>query len=169
MKNNNHVQVIPKDILTQAQAKIDEAMEVLAPYLLSLTPTERRKIPKTGRKTINFVEKAYDFAKQTPTLVPAYLDIKTFGTDVEGSRSLWTLINSVRQLEQHLCDTEMSAGSEAYQAALKFYNFVKLAASQNLLGAKAVFQTLKTRFPQKGRQKSSETVPMPPSEETPQS
>jgi len=44
----------------------------------------------------------------------------------------------------------------------------KLAAAQNLLGAKAVLQALKTRFPQKGRHKSSERAPMPPNEEAPQ-
>ena len=149
MKNNNHAQIIPTDVLTQAQAKIDEVQGILAPYLQSLTPAQRRRIPKTGRKTISFVEKSYDFAKQNRNLVPTYLDMEAFGTDVEGSRMLWTLINSVRQLEQHLSDTEMTAGSEAYQAALQFYNFVKMAAKQNLLGANTA-----VRFRQEKKEKT---------------
>ena len=167
MKNNNHIQVIPNDVLAQAQTKIDEAMEILASYLMSLTPDERRKMPKAGRKSINFVEKSFEYAKQNPGLVPAFLDMETFGIDVEGSRRLWTLINSVRQLEQHLCDTEMSAGSEAYQAALKFYSFVKMAAKQNLMGAKTVFQELKVRFPRRKR-KADESSPTPAVKESPQ-
>ncbi|MCL2206176.1 MAG: hypothetical protein FWB82_06625, partial [Treponema sp.] len=116
-----------------------------------------------------FVEKAHDFAKQNPDLVPAYLDMKLFKADVEGSRGFWTLINSVRQLEQHLCDTEMTAGSEAFQAALMFYNYIKLAASQNLLGAKAIYQELKTRFPRRRRRKAEESQPALAKQEAPQS
>jgi hypothetical protein len=62
MKENRHIQLIPSTILTQAQAKIDEAKTLLAPYLLALTPVERHELPKMGDKTIAFVEKAYDFA-----------------------------------------------------------------------------------------------------------
>ena len=159
MRKNNHTHVIPDDILTQVQAKVDEVRALLDPYLLALTPEERRNLLKMGPKTIGFVEKAHDFAKQNPALVPAYLDMELFKADVEGSRGFWTLINSVKQLEQHLCDTEMTAGSEAFQAALTFYNFIKLAASKNSLGAKAIHQELKIRFPRRRRRKADESPP----------
>jgi hypothetical protein len=41
----------------------------------------------------------------------------------------------------------MTAGSEAYQSALLFYNSVKAAASNGIKGAKAVHEELKRRFP----------------------
>ncbi|MDR1339333.1 MAG: hypothetical protein LBK58_04700 [Prevotellaceae bacterium] len=41
----------------------------------------------------------------------------------------------------------MVAGSEAYQAALVFYNAVKAAAAQDIPGAKEVYSDLKARFP----------------------
>jgi hypothetical protein len=41
----------------------------------------------------------------------------------------------------------MVAGSEAYQAALMFYNVVKTAAAQDIPGAKEVYNDLKARFP----------------------
>jgi hypothetical protein len=50
----------------------------------------------------------------------------------------------------------MIAGSEAYQAALMFYKSVKMAAAQDIPGAKAVYEELKTRFPQTGRPKRPE-------------
>ncbi|GHU43561.1 hypothetical protein FACS1894190_14190 [Spirochaetia bacterium] len=56
---------------------------------------------------------------------------------------------------------EMAAGSKAYQAALVFYSSVKVAAAQDVPGAKAVYDELKTRFPS-GKRKpiksESETV-----------
>ncbi|MDR0557268.1 MAG: hypothetical protein LBG43_05290 [Treponema sp.] len=74
--------------------------------------------------------------------------------DFGDAHGLWTLLNRVQQLEQTLDDTEMIAGSEAYQAALVFYKSVKMAAAQDIPGAKAVYAELKTRFPQTGRRRS---------------
>jgi hypothetical protein len=156
MKDNRHVQSIPQDVLTQAQTKINEVKTLLAPYIVALTPSERHELPKMGEKTISFVEKAYDFAQQNPNLVPPYLDMAAFGTDFEDAHGLWTLVNSIRQLEENASDTEMTAGSEAYQAALVFYKSVKMAAAQDIPGAKAVYEELKTRFPG-GKRKNGET------------
>ncbi|MDR1867353.1 MAG: hypothetical protein LBQ77_03675 [Treponema sp.] len=156
MKDNQHVQAIPSTVLSQVQTKIDEAQTLLAPYVLALTPAERHELPKMGEKTIGFVEKAYDFAQQNPNLVPPYLDIAAFGADFSDAHGLWTLCNTIQQLEQGVDDTEMVAGSEAYQAALIFYKSVKMAAAQDIPGAKAVYDELKTRFPG-GKRKSSES------------
>jgi hypothetical protein len=75
MKDNKHVQVIPSTVMTQVQARIDETAALLTPYVVALTPAERHELPKTGEKTIGFVEKAYDFAQQNPNLIPPYLDM----------------------------------------------------------------------------------------------
>jgi hypothetical protein len=96
MKDNKHIQAIPQDILTQAQTKISEVKALLAPYIVALTPSERHELPKMGEKTISFVEKAFDFARQNPNLVPPYLDMTAFGTDFEDAHGLWTLVNSIR-------------------------------------------------------------------------
>jgi hypothetical protein len=41
----------------------------------------------------------------------------------------------------------MCAGSEAYQSALVFYNSAKVAAGNDVTGAKAVYEELRKRFP----------------------
>ncbi|GHU27101.1 hypothetical protein FACS1894172_03460 [Spirochaetia bacterium] len=156
MKDNQHVQAIPTEVLTQAQTKVDELKTLLAPYILALTPSERHKLPKMGEKTIGFVEKSYNFAKQNPNLCPPYLDMTAFDTDFDDAHGLWTLLNTVQQLHQNLDDTEMAAGSEAYQAALLFYSSVKTAAAQDVPGAKAVYNELRTHFPG-GKRKSTGT------------
>ncbi|MDR2794032.1 MAG: hypothetical protein LBB61_10300, partial [Treponema sp.] len=76
--------------------------------------------------------------------------VDAFGVDFADAHGLWTLLNTVQQLEEAVDDTEMIAGSEAYQAALVFYKSVKMAAAQDIPGAKAVYEELKTRFPQRG-------------------
>jgi hypothetical protein len=157
MKDNQHSQAIPSTVLTQAQAKIDEVKTLLAPYLLALTPSERQSLPKMGEKTLSFVEKAYDFAQQNSGLVPPYLGMTAFGVDFQDAHGLWTLLSSIRQLEEGIDDTEMAAGSEAYQSALVFYKSVKMAADQDIAGAKAVYEELRTRFPGGKRHGKSET------------
>ncbi|MDR0561604.1 MAG: hypothetical protein LBG73_02835 [Spirochaetaceae bacterium] len=161
MRDNKHLQAIPQEVLTQAQTKINEVSALLAPYMVALTPAERHELPKMGEKTIGFVEKAYDFAKGNPNLVPPYLDIAAFGVDFADAHELWTLVNSIRQLDENAGDTEMLAGSEAYQAALVFYKSVKMAAAQNVPGAKAVYEELKTRFPGGKRKSGEKETPAP--------
>jgi hypothetical protein len=74
----------------------------------------------------------------------------------DDAQGLWTLVNSIRQVEESASDTEMTAGSEAYQAALVFYKSVKKATAQDIPGAKTVYEELKTRFPG-GKRKTGET------------
>jgi hypothetical protein len=153
--NDKHLIAIPAEKLAEAQGHIHNAMKVLDPYVLPLTPSERQTLPKMGDKTLSFVEKAFDFATGNPALVPSYLDMASFATDKSDATGLRALLNSSRQLEEYINDTETVAGSEAYQPPLMFYNAVKLLASQDVPGAKAVYEELK-KFFHKTRAKKQE-------------
>jgi hypothetical protein len=156
MTENKHVQAILSTILTQAQTKIDEMRSLLAPYLPALTSAERRGLPKMGKKTIDFVEKAYDFARQNLNFVSPCLDVAVFGADFLDARKLWTLCNTIQRLEQGVDDSEMVARSEAYQAPLVFYKPLEMATAQDdELGAKEVYGEIRTHF-SCGKSKSSE-------------
>ncbi|MDR2474157.1 MAG: hypothetical protein LBD53_11495 [Tannerella sp.] len=148
---NKHVASIPPEILAQVQVHIDAALELLAPYLLPLTPEERHDLPKMGNKTLSFVEKAQDYAHHYPQLCPSYLNVAEFDTDVTDATGLRTVHISAKQLSDNIDDTVIVAGSEAYQAALMFYNAVKAATAQDIPGAKEVYNDLKTRFPRSKR------------------
>jgi hypothetical protein len=99
MKDNRYAQAIPQEILTLAQTKINEVKTLLAPYIVAMIPSERHELPKIGEKTIGFVEKAYDFARQNPNLVPPYLDMAAFGTDFEDTRAIALFENRQRVFE----------------------------------------------------------------------
>ncbi|MDR2140103.1 MAG: hypothetical protein LBP50_11235 [Tannerella sp.] len=101
---------------------------------------------KMGDKTLSFVEKAQDYAHKYPQFCPSYLNVTAFDTDMTDATGLRTVHISARQLSDNIDDTVMVAGSEAYQAALTFYNTVK-AAAQDIPGAKEVYNDLKARFP----------------------
>jgi hypothetical protein len=69
-------------VLAAAQTKVDEVLTALAPYLLALTPAERRELPKMGEKTIGFMEKAFDFVRQNPHLLPAYFSADSLSEQI---------------------------------------------------------------------------------------
>jgi hypothetical protein len=48
----------------------------------------------------------------------------------------------------------MVSGSEAFNASLVFYNSAKVAAAQDVPGAKAIYEELKRRFP-RGKSKNN--------------
>jgi hypothetical protein len=138
-------------VLEDAQTKVEAVITALLTYVTPLTPEERQTIPKMADKTIAFGGKAYDFAVANPSLRPSFLNMTNFQADIKDSTNLRTLANSVRQLFDMISDTEKVAGSEAYLAALGFYNNVKLLASQNVPGAQTVYSELKERFYRPGR------------------
>ncbi|MDR1957946.1 MAG: hypothetical protein LBQ54_02700, partial [Planctomycetaceae bacterium] len=158
---NDHSQAIPEHVLKEAQARVDELIGLLSPYMLSLTPSERQEMLKMGEKSLSFVEKAHEFAKKNPNLCPPFLNMAEFDVDFADAHGLWVLQNTIRQASLNIDDTAMAAGSEAYQAALVFYNSVKVAAAQDIPGAKAVYEELKKRYPGGKRKQADEETPSP--------
>jgi hypothetical protein len=109
-----------------------------------------------GEKTVSFVEKSYDFAVSNPSLLPFFLSLSEFEIGKEDALKLRPLNILTKQLYDGIEDTVMVAGSETYQAALVFYSAVKQATSQDIPGAKAVYEELKVRFPGRKKKKSEE-------------
>jgi hypothetical protein len=154
--NNFHNKSIPLDILKQATDKLNEVTALLKPYLLTLTPDERRYMLKKGDKSSSFVTKAFEFTKINPEFIPAFINAGDFEIDVTDADNLIGIVSLATQLYNGLDDTAMVAGSEAYYASLAYYNNVQLAAGQSVPGAKAVYEELKKKFP--GKSRTSETT-----------
>jgi hypothetical protein len=152
--DDKHAIQIPADIVLQVKNLVQQANNILLPYVTPLTPLERRTIAKMGEKTLSFVEKAHEAAVENPNLVPPFLNMASFNIDFADAHNLWSLHLATNQLHENVDDTTMTAGSEAYQASLIFYNSVKMAARQDIPGAKAIYEELKKRFPGPKRKNS---------------
>lgn len=157
MKENKHQEAIPSATLEQIQNSLHTMQQQLTPYATPLTPQERRSLLKMGDKSLAFVEKAHDYAHNNPELVPSYLDLNAFDVDFADAHGLWTILNTVKQLHELLEDTILASGSEAFHAALAVYHNTQAAAKQDVPGAKAVYEDLKTRFPSVKRRSGAET------------
>jgi hypothetical protein len=156
MKENKHQEAIPAATLEQIQNSLHTMLQQLTPYATPLTPQERHALLKMGDKSLAFVEKAHDYAHNNPELVPSYLDLASFDVDFADAHGLWTILNTVKQLHELLEDTILASGSEAFHAALAVYHNTQAAAKQDVPGAKAVYEDLKTRFPSVKRRSGGE-------------
>jgi hypothetical protein len=156
MDTNVHSSAIPPEVVEALNQKIREINEMLAPYARPLTAQERRDLPVMGDKTVSFVEKAFEYAKENADLCPGFLDLEAFGIDMTDATGLRVVRNNVNQAFEVIDDIVLLAGSEAYQSALSFYNYIKLLVSQDVPRAKTIYEELKKRFP--GRSKSKKDV-----------
>ncbi len=155
--NQISITISPED-----KAAIDTSLETLKtklqPYLIALSADERHALPKMSDKTISFVDKALIYASSNPEFAPPYLNKSELSKDVTAVETLNGFSKQLAQITTGLDDTIMLAGSEAYVAALSYYNSVKEAARRDIVNAKPVYEDLKQRFPQ--RSKKQEPAPV---------
>ena len=159
MSTENVISVeIPEADLQAVKDALNTINSTLSPYLLALTPEQRKTIPKMSDGTEPFVGKVMDYATSDAQFVPPYMDVPEMKKDFDATSQLLPLLRMVEQLESNLNDTAMMAGSEAYVAALSYYNSVKMAAKMNVPGAKPIYDDLRKRFSKKSPVASSEAA-----------
>ncbi|MHB9140473.1 MAG: hypothetical protein ACYC25_01180 [Paludibacter sp.] len=138
---------IPAAVVADITEKLNAVSAALASILLfNLTGQDRLELRKLGDKSLPFVEKALEYASTNPTLVPSYLDLVEAKKDLKLTQDLSNVLKQVTTLQRAIEDTTMVVGSEAYDAALVFYNSVKGASRVNVPGSEAVYNDLQKRF-----------------------
>lgn len=142
------VQLTAKEI-EAAVKKLKELQTSLEGQLVALQPKQRQELPKMSDKTVSFVEKAINYAESRPEFVPFYLSVEEMKIDFQAVNDLKKILREAEQFCQLLNDTVTLSGSEAYTAALAYYNSVKQAASANVPHARPVYEDLRKRFERK--------------------
>ena len=148
MSQQNLVSVnISSEEMTRIKSSVDELMKTLLPKLKTLKGDEKNELPKMGDKTYSFVQKACEHCAQNPDLVPQFLDLEEFKKDVSAFDELRGINARITQISDALNDTQMLTGSDAYSAALMFYNTVKTARKSNVAKAGTIYDDLSKRYP----------------------
>ena len=143
---------IPLTVLIEAQVKVDEVMTMLGPYLEAPIPPEHQTMIRMRPEIHKFVELSYRLAVENPDLLPGFAEVAISGEDYSIVRELWTFTGKLNQLKNNKYNIEMAVGSHVLQAAMAFYQKVKIAARHNIPGARIIFEELKPRRPS-GRRK----------------
>lgn len=147
---------IPQEVIDGVTQKLNEIDTALKPYLLALSPDERKSLPKMGDGTQPFVEKAMDYSASAPQFAPPYMDTQGLTNDMKIHEQLTPLLRQVRMLSDGLDDTTMQAGAESYMCSLTYYNSVKMAAKMDIPGAKSIYEDLSKRFEKAKSEKDDE-------------
>ena len=119
------------------------------PFLIDLTPEERRALPRFGDKSRGFVEQALQVAEQNPDILPRTFDAGEMRNDVELYSALSTVHAALSQLFELVDDTLTEVGAEAYASALLVYQFARAAGKGTALDA--ALEGLGQHFARKSR------------------
>ncbi len=140
--------ILSEQDIEEVMAALDTVRQKL-PFLVGLTPEDRRKLPKLGRKSQTFVMQALDMAENHSELMPRFLDVKEARRDVQLFEALNPVLQSLSRLRELVEDTQMVAGSEAYAAARLAYNSAKTSGKN--MGLDEVVNDLSRQFSRKPR------------------
>jgi hypothetical protein len=144
--------------LSQAdqQAVLDaiNTIRTKLPFLIGLTPDERRDLPKMGDKSRAFVQQALTLAQQNTDILPRSFDVEEMRRDVELIESLQPIRQALAQLQELVEDTYLEIGSEAYTAALMVYNYAQTSGKSGMLDQ--MVDQMGQRFARKARKSATE-------------
>ena len=124
------------------------------PFLIDLTPEERRALPKMGDKSRGFVVQALEVATLNPDMLPRSFDVGEMRNDVELLNALLPVVSAVSQLNELVEDTYMAVSSDAYTAALIVYQSARAAGKGTALDS--ALDALGQRFARKSRSAPSD-------------
>ncbi|MGJ3253633.1 MAG: hypothetical protein ACFE0J_21225 [Elainellaceae cyanobacterium] len=135
---------------TLTQQEIEEIITALnvildrLPFLVGLTPDERRQIAKMGRKAQTFTTRALDMAHQYNDMMPRHLNVEEARRDIALFEALNPILQTVNHMRELLEDTQTIAGSEAYAAARLAYNTAKVSGKN--MGMDDILEDLSHQF-----------------------
>lgn len=109
------------------QAVLDAFQTILAklPFLVDLTPEDRRELPKMGDKSVAFVRRSVEMAQEGAAYLPGAFDAAEFKNDMALYDALVPFLQKATKLQELLDDTLVLVGSDLYVAALDHYSAAK--------------------------------------------
>ena len=141
-----------RDEILKAIKTIKEKM----PFLIGLTPKERKELPKVGNSNLPFVLKAKTFANEHTGILSREFDLDEYNKDTDLMESMMQIEQEMTVLSELISDTLMAAGNESYMASLLVYYYGKAAHATGIDGLDDVMDELSKRFARKIKGKKPE-------------
>ena len=139
--------------LSQAdQQAVRDALNIIRtklPFLIDLTPEERRTLLRMGDKSRGFVAQALTLAEQNEDILPRSFDVAEMRKDVDLLAALEPIMASLSQLSEFVEDTYMAVGSEADASSLHVNQFARAPGQGSALDG--ALDALGQRFARKSR------------------
>jgi hypothetical protein len=91
-----------------------------------------------------------NFAPANPAMQPGFMPLPDAGKDLQLYDQFTPRINRLLSVLESYQDTQWLAGVEAYRYFRKFYGIVEIAKTENVPGADAIYNELKTLYERQG-------------------
>lgn len=152
--NSNKLDVtLTAEQIAAVMAALD-TLDTALPFIVSLTPEERRALFRMGTRSEGFVREALTAAEQHPDHIPASLGVVEMQRDLDLRDLLQPVLSRLGVIHTKVNDTWLLAGADAMQKATAVYRVLKNTRGQ---GLDDTLNVLKQRFV-----KSSAAVPEEP-------
>lgn len=138
-----------KDALAVVRGKL--------PFLVSLSPQERREMVKMGEKSMGFDEKCTLYMGNHAEFVPGFVDPQEVARDRALRSQILEFSSLLNALTQNVDDTLMVVNQDIWMANLAYYQSVREAAKRGRPNAQTLYDDLRSRFP--GNARSAATAP----------
>jgi hypothetical protein len=163
MSTNRVDFMITEEFTTAVATKLDELLALLT-FLIDLTPEERIKTPKMGRKNLDFVVRSLELGELYPRFFASFNSLEELSKDVELFTWLRKFQTELAALLDKVDDTALMSESEAFQASRGIYANAKIAAKAGDEEAVEVARELSVHFKKLNPKKDEEPAPEPTSE-----
>jgi hypothetical protein len=147
---------LPATVEAQFNAKLNEALALISPYVVTVSDDAKKGLLKLGDVTTPFVKKAEDYSKTDPEYAPKFLDLEEFYKDTTALYQFDGFIKVLDKLSFVLDDTRSLLANDSYSEAIVYYRSVKFAAENGDAKAKAIYEDLSKWFP--GRPTAKKTA-----------
>ena len=144
--------LVSMNLSSDQLAAVDAALSALESNLsemVSLTPKQRRTVPRMGDKSEAFCRQALSLLGQNPQVVNPSLGLPEAESDLATLDALRPRLQRLARLSARGSDTEMALGSDIMATSLQGYALLKVSGrNQSLEGLRA---SLGSRFAKKPR------------------
>ncbi len=138
----------------QAKALANLAeLHAIFSFGIKLTKEQRQGLSSVDDGRLPFVEKAIQFGKQEPKIVPLYIDLNEYTNDLGLFKDLSSIAREISSIYEIIADTRMAAGTDAFEAARNIYRTAQGAAKNGVPGTQSMVDEMKKLFEGQGATK----------------
>jgi hypothetical protein len=133
-------------------------------YTANLRALDRQRHNGVGLKRLGFIEAAFRVAKEFPQYLPHWLTVMKFQNDILLFRSINSLVDACRSLEEKVWNINVESSDMIYTNGLEYYSQVQDAAERRVDAAETIYLKLQKFFKNLGHNQNSELGEAPPTQ-----